>query len=296
VRDQTKYDRMIAFGEALPLIRARVADYLTLPGMPREKVLATVVRLLETTAIRVGNEEYVRQNHSFGLTTLRNRHVEVNGSRLKFHFRGKSGKKQVVEVHDPRVARVVKRCRDIPGYHLFEYLDEAGECHTVGSGDVNDYLREITGQEFTAKDFRTWAGTLLAVDALRQIGACESEAQARKNIVQMVDAVAERLGNTRAVCRKYYIHPAVIAAYTDGSLFAARVQAEMTTSESSLSAEEEAVLQLLRERLASETADPAPEPPVKLQPTHRPANGRKPRRSSDQRGAATAAVVMMAPR
>jgi DNA topoisomerase I len=248
VRDQTKYDRMISFAEALPQIRARVEQDLSLPGMPREKVLATVVRLLETTMIRVGNEEYVRQNHSFGLTTMRNRHVDVQGSTLRFHFRGKSGKKHEVEVHDRRLAAIVRRCREIPGHHLFEYLDAEGQTHTIGSGDVNDYLREITGQEFTAKDFRTWAGTLLAVRALQECGFCDAASQLKKNIAQAIDCVRERLGNTRAVCRKYYIHPSVLAAYTEGTLPPPCPEAQETTPTQGLSADEALVLEFLRQQ------------------------------------------------
>lgn len=254
VRDQTKYDRMIAFGEALPRIRERVARDLALSGMPREKVLAAVVRLLETTCIRVGNEEYVRQNHSFGLTTLRNRHVDVEGSTLRFHFTGKSGKKQVVELHDRRLARIVKRCREIPGHHLFECLDEQGQTRAVESGDVNDYLREISGEEFTAKEFRTWEGTVLAVRALRECGACDSQTQAKKNIVQAIDRVTEQLGNTRAVCRKYYVHPAVLDAYMNGSLVTECVVSEGADAPGGLSPEEVGVLVFLRERAKSEVA------------------------------------------
>jgi DNA topoisomerase I len=257
VRDQTKYDRMIAFGEALPRIRARLEHDLALPGMPREKVLAAVVRLLETTMIRVGNEEYVRQNHSFGLTTMRNRHVDVSGATLRFHFRGKSGKKHDIELHDRRLARLVKRCREIPGHHLFEYLDSEGQSHPIGSGDVNDYLHEIAGQEFTAKDFRTWAGTLLAIQSLRELGLCESETQGKKNIVHAIDAVTERLGNTRAVCRKYYVHPLVLEAYLDGTLLEQCRVIETAEPSGGLSAEEAAVLAFLRERAAREPSRPS---------------------------------------
>jgi DNA topoisomerase I len=263
IRDETKYDRMIAFVEALPRIRERVAADLALPGLPREKVLAAVVRLLETTMIRVGNEEYVRENHHYGLTTMRNRHVEVSGSTLRFHFTGKSGKKHQVELHDRRLSRIVQQCREIPGHHLFEYLDENGQCHAIGSGDVNDYLHQITGQAFTAKDFRTWAGTLLAVQALRECGGCDSEAQGKKNIVHAIDVVTERLGNTRAVCRKYYVHPAVFEAYLDGSLLERCQLIEHAGSPGEslnpplageLGPHEAAVLSFLRQRAASATS------------------------------------------
>jgi len=246
VREQTKFDRMISFGEALPQIRARVERDLAIRGMNRERLLATVVRLLETTMIRVGNEEYVRQNRSFGLTTMRNRHVDVEGATLRFHFRGKSGKKHVVEVHDRRLASIIKRCRDIPGHHLFEYTDDDGQVRTVSSGDVNDYLREISGREFTAKDFRTWAGTLLMVRALQEGGPCESESGGKKNIVQAIDRVRERLGNTRAVCRKYYVHPAVLDAYLAGSLPPPCKSPTPQSSTSGLSEEETAVLAFLK--------------------------------------------------
>ncbi len=267
VRDQTKFHRMVAFAEVLPRMRDRVAHDLARPGLPREKVLAAVVRLLETTMIRVGNEEYVRENHHFGLTTLRNRHVDVNGSTLQFHFTGKSGKKHQVELHDRRLAQIVQRCREIPGHHLFEYLDEHGQTHTVGSGDVNEYVREISGQEFTAKEFRTWAGTVLAVRALRECGVCESATQGKKNILHAIDAVTERLGNTRAVCRKYYLHPAVIESYLDGSLLDLCRIVESTERESAaapagLNAEEAAVFAFLRGRAAAEhTADKRSETP-----------------------------------
>jgi DNA topoisomerase I len=251
VRNQTKYDRMIAFGEALPRIRARVAHDLELPGLPREKVLATVVRLLERTCFRVGNEEYARQNGSYGLTTLRNRHVDVSGATLRFHFRGKSGKQHEVGVYDRRLARIVKRCREIPGHHLFQYVDENGQCHDVESGDVNDYLREIGGQEFTAKDFRTWMGTVLAVRALQQLGVCECQTQARKNILQAIDGVTERLGNTRAVCRKYYVHPTVIDGYLEGSLPEPCGEPDPVESSCDLRPEEVALLVFLRRRLPS---------------------------------------------
>jgi DNA topoisomerase-1 len=218
VRDETKYGRLLAFGEALPLIRKQVERDLALPGLPRPKVLATVIRLLETTFIRVGNQEYTRLNHSFGLTTMRDRHVDIAGATLRFQFRGKGGKEHTVEVTDRRLARIVKRCQDIPGQELFQYLDAEGQRHSIDSADVNDYLRQITGQEFTSKDFRTWAGTVLAVLALQECGASESPRQAKGQVVQAVTHVAARLGNTPAICRKCYVHPAVIEAYVAGSL------------------------------------------------------------------------------
>jgi len=215
VRDETKYGRMAAFGAALPRIRERVAAHLKEPGLTRTKVLATVVQLLETTFIRVGNEEYARTNQSFGLTTLKNRHVKINGSEIRFRFRGKSGKDHEITLRNRRLAALVKRCRELPGQDLFQYLDESGEPHPIDSGDVNDYLREISGEDFTAKDFRTWAGTLLAARALAAFEGFESAAAAKAACVSVVAAVAQRLGNTPAICRKCYIHPAVLAAFQD---------------------------------------------------------------------------------
>jgi DNA topoisomerase I len=210
VRDDTKYGRMLAFARALPRIRRRVRQDLAMPGLPREKVLATVVRLLETTRMRVGNEEYARENDSFGLTTLRTRQVRVRGSTMQFRFRGKSGVWHDFALSDRRLAGIVKRMRDLPGYELFQYLDADGETRVVDSADVNEYLKSIAGEEFTSKDFRTWAGTVLAAEALR---AC-----ARHELPKAIELVARKLGNTKAVCRKCYIHPAVIDAFLDGSL------------------------------------------------------------------------------
>jgi len=218
VRDETKYGRMLAFSEALPRLRSRLEKDLALPGLPREKVLAAVVRLLESTAIRVGNDEYAKSNRSFGLTTLRDHHVEISGSTLSFEFRGKSGKVHRVDVSDRRLARIVAHCQALPGAELFQYVDEAGERVSIGSGDVNEYLREITGEDFTAKDFRTWAGTLSAVSALEAMGPAGSEREAKSAIVRAIDGVAEQLNNTRAVCRKYYVHPAVLESYEAGTL------------------------------------------------------------------------------
>jgi DNA topoisomerase-1 len=221
VRDETKYGRMLDFSAALPRIRRRVERDLGLAGLPREKVLATVVRLLECTGIRVGNDEYARANGSFGLTTLRDDHVEISGSTLRFQFRGKSGKTHKVALSDPRLARIVRRCQALPGEELFQYVDEAGEQQTIGSGDVNDYLREISGEEFTAKDFRTWWGTTLALAALLTMDPPSSEREAKSRIIQVVDEVAQQLNNTRAVCRKYYVHPAVLESFSDGKLLEA---------------------------------------------------------------------------
>jgi DNA topoisomerase-1 len=218
VRDETKYGRMAAFGRTLPRIRRRVRRDLALQGLPREKILATLVRLLEATLIRVGNEEYARENSSFGLTTLRNRQVAINGAKIRFNFRGKSGVEHAIELHDRRMAGIVKRIRELPGQELFQYIDEAGERRSVESADVNAYIREAAGGEFTSKDFRTWAGTLLAAKALREAGPFESRAQAMRNVNTALDGVAKVLGNTKAVCRKCYVHPAVVERYLDGGL------------------------------------------------------------------------------
>jgi DNA topoisomerase-1 len=255
IRDETKYGRMIAFAKALPKIRKRVLRDMARRGLSRNKVLAAVVRLLEVSLIRVGNEEYARENDSFGLTTMRDRHVDVNGSRLQFHFRGKSGKWHTVDILDRRLAKVVKRCQDLPGQELFQYVDDQGKRQDVKSGDVNDYLREISGQDFTAKDFRTWAGTVLGAMALREFEQFDSKAQAKKNIVQAIENVAERLGNTPAVCRKCYIHPDVIDSYLDGTLVRTlkrRAEEQLSSSLHSLDPEEAAVLGLLQQRLAKQ--------------------------------------------
>lgn len=252
VRDEAKYERMLNFGKALPDIRRQVDEALKLPGLPREKVLATVVYLLQATMMRVGNEEYARQNKSFGLTTLRDRHVRVDGRAVEFNFRGKSGVRHAIKVDDPRLARIIKRCRDLPGQELFQYIDDDGETCSVDSSDVNEYLRALTGEDYTAKDFRTWSGTMLAALALREYEKFDSEAQAKKNVLRAIESVAERLGNTPTICRKCYVHPAVIEAYLDGSMLQAlqqRAREELAQDIHSLSPEEAAVLGLLQQRL-----------------------------------------------
>ena len=218
VRDETKYDRLIGFAKALPVIRRRTGADLRRKGHDREKVLALVVQLLERTLIRVGNDEYARHNRSFGLTTLRDGHVNVRGGRVRFTFRGKSGVEHEISLDDRRLARIVRACRDIPGYDLFQYYGEDGEPHALGSADVNQYLKEICGEDYTSKDFRTWAGTVLAACILRDCEPCRSETHGKRTIVKAVESVAEKLGNTKAVSRKCYIHPAVLDAYMDGSL------------------------------------------------------------------------------
>jgi DNA topoisomerase-1 len=225
---------------------------LALPGLPREYVIATVIYLLETTMMRIGNEEYARDNRSFGLTTLRDRHVRIDGGEVAFRFRGKSGVQHAVKVDDPRLANIIRRTRDLPGQELFQYVDDDGTQHGIGSSDVNDYLREITGEDFTAKDFRTWAGTVLAALALQECEKCDSKAQAKKNIVRAIERVAERLGNTPSICRKCYVHPAVIDSYLDGTMLDVlrkRTQQEWKKDLRSLRPEEAAVLTLLQRRL-----------------------------------------------
>jgi DNA topoisomerase-1 len=225
-----------------------VDEDLAKPGLSREKVLATVVRLLECTAIRVGNDEYAKSNRSFGLTTLQDRHVEISGSNLRFEFRGKNGKAHRVSLSDRRLARIVARCQALPGADLFQYLDDEGNRIAIGSGDVNEYLREITGEEFTAKDFRTWAGTRQAAAALEAVGPAPSEREAKAAILKAIDQVAERLNNTRAVCRKYYVHPAVLETYQAGTLHEALNNGgpPAGAGASGLSVDEQAVVRLLR--------------------------------------------------
>jgi DNA topoisomerase-1 len=215
-RDQSKFRRMLEFSEVLPVLRERVEHDLRAPDLSRRQLLATVVRLLDSTLIRVGNDEYARQNRSYGLTTLRRRHVTIDGGLLHFSFRGKSGVEHTVSVHDPKLARIVQRCRDLPGQEMFQYLDARRKRQAVSSDDVNDYLKELTGRDITAKDFRTWGGTMLAAVELRAMGVAASRRETDNNILRAIDAVAERLGNTRTVCRKYYIHPALIEAYRLG--------------------------------------------------------------------------------
>jgi DNA topoisomerase I len=252
VRDENKYDRMLVFGKALPKIRRRVNRDLKRRGLPREKVLATVVQLLERTFIRVGNEEYAKENKSFGLTTLRNRHVDVTATKLRFSFRGKSGKEHEVDVTDRRLAKIICQLQELPGQEVFQYLNEKQERRRVTSEDVNDYLREITGEEFTAKDFRTWAGTVLAAMALNAQEAFGNKSQAKKNIKDAISAVAKILGNTPAVCRKCYVHPAVLETYLDGAMIEGLKKKTAETLERKLGdlrSEEAAVMTFLQARL-----------------------------------------------
>ncbi len=217
IRDENKYEKMALFGEALPRIRRKVDGDLKLPGLQRNKVLATIVQLLERTFIRVGNEEYARDNNSFGLTTMQDRHVEIKGSKLTFSFRGKSGVMHEVPLKDRRIARIVSKLQDLPGQELFQYLGEDEKRYDITSQDVNDYLREITGEDFTAKDFRTWAGTVLAAMALNHFGPSATKKEAKANIKTAVTAVSKLLGNTPAICRKCYVHPAIFETYLNGN-------------------------------------------------------------------------------
>jgi DNA topoisomerase-1 len=256
VRDEVKYGRMIAFAHALPRIRARTDRHMKQPGLPRTKVLAAVVRLLETTLIRIGNEEYAQANNSFGLTTMQDNHARVQGNSICFSFRGKGGVWHTIDLNDRRLARIVRQCRDIPGQELFQY-EEDGQRRTISSTDVNAYLREIAGEAFTAKDFRTWAGTVLAAQALQEFESFDTEAQAKRNLVRAIERVAKMLGNTKAVCRKCYIHPAVLDGYMDGGLrqtLRRRIENEIRASLSEFSPEEAAVLAFLQERLKHEAA------------------------------------------
>jgi DNA topoisomerase-1 len=243
VRDAVKYDRMLAFAQALPKIRERTDQDLEQPGLPREKVLATVVRLLEETRIRIGNDEYRKENGSYGLTTLRNRQVNVIGAEVRFTFRGKSGKNHSIELHDRRMARIIKRFLEIPGQELFKCVDDDGEVKAIDSADVNEYLRQITREDFTAKDFRTWAGTILAARFLRETAGATNARRAKKELVRAIARVADELGNTPAVAKKGYIHPAVIAAYLSGGLKPISEKADADPYQ--LSAEERSLLALL---------------------------------------------------
>ena len=256
-RDEVKYHRMLEFGRALPKLRARINKDLKLDGLPRAKVIAAVVKLLETTLIRVGNEEYAKTNQHYGLTTIHNEHVSVDGKHVHFEFRGKSGVDHSIDLNDERLAKVIQQCYDLPEQELFEYVDPDGSRHHVGSHDVNAYLHEVTGDHFTAKDFRTWAGTTLAAMALQEFEAFDSEAQAKKNVLKAIEAVANRLGNTRSVCRKCYVHPAVVDLYMEGTLaesLKARLEGQLKRKLHSLKPEEAAVMALLEERLTREVA------------------------------------------
>lgn len=252
IRDENKYGRMIAFAQALPAIRKRVEADLALPGLSREKVLATVVQLLETTAIRVGNDEYAKDNGSYGLTTLRDKHAKVDGSMVRFSFRGKSGVRHAIDLRDRRLARIVRQCQDLPGQQLFQYVDDDGATHAVDSSDVNEYIRAISADDFSAKDFRTWLGTVTCATLLTQQDGAQTQADRKQRLAAVIKDVAKRLGNTPSVCRKCYVHPHVLDAYLEhGALHIGR---EMRHTEGLL-AEERFVLALLRERAKETDSD-----------------------------------------
>ena len=255
-RDGTKFERMFELSDVLWKIRERVESDIALPGLARDKIMATVVWLLETTLIRIGSDEYRKANKSFGLTTLRRRHVAVVGSELRFEFRGKSGIQHAVSVTDKRIARIVQRCQELRGEELFKYLDDDGKRQEVDAEDVNAYLQEVTGRDITAKDFRTWAGTMLAAEALRAMGPAKTKREADRNIVAAVDMTAKRLGNTRSVCRKYYIHPALIEAYLEGSVLPPLPERRWSKRKSkgpTLRQHEMDVLEFLKARLKPKT-------------------------------------------
>ena len=253
VRESTKYEHVVAFADALPSIRDTVHEHMALRGLPREKVLATVVHLLETTLIRVGNDDYAKQNNSYGLTTLKNRHVAVNGNEVRFRFTGKGGKQWSLRVRDRRIAKIIRACQELPGQELLQYIDEQGNCQDVTSSDVNEYLKAITGKDITAKDFQTWAGTVLAAMTLSELQSFDNAAQAKRNLRSAIEKVSARLGNTPTICRKCYIHPEVLNSYMDGNLVLevkSQVENELRSAVENMKPEEAAVLALLRGRLA----------------------------------------------
>ncbi|MGO4523251.1 DNA topoisomerase IB [Microvirga sp. 2MCAF35] len=283
IRESTKYEHMLEFAKGLPAIRKTIDEHMSLRGLPREKVLATVVHLLENTLIRVGNSDYVKQNRSYGLTTLRDPHVKVEGSELRFQFKGKSGKTWRLQVKDRRIARIVKACQDLPGQDLFQYLDETGEQQSIASADVNAYLKEITGRDITAKDFRTWAGTVLAALALAEFEEFDSDAKAKKNIRAAIEKVSSRLGNTPSICRKCYVHPEIFASYLDGGLLLdikQEIETELREDLSNLKPEEAAVLALLEQRLSREAEKHEEKKPAKKR---RVSSGRKQKAQPEMR-------------
>jgi DNA topoisomerase-1 len=256
IRDTTKYEHIVEFAKSLPAIRAKVKEHMGLNGLSRDKVLATIVDLMEATLIRVGNDSYAKDNKSYGLTTLRNRHVAVNGSDLKFHFKGKGGKTWRLQVRDRRIARIVRACQELPGQELFQYFDESGELRNVTSSDVNSYLREITGREISAKDFRTWHGTVLAALALHEVEGFEGKAALKRNIKAAIEQVAARLGNTVTICRKCYVHPEILQAYAEGQLsLQIKDEAEQEARKDPLTPQETAVVAFLEERLSRTLKD-----------------------------------------
>jgi DNA topoisomerase-1 len=289
LRETTKYEHMLEFARALPAIRARLAEHMALRGLPREKVLATVVHLLETTLIRVGNDDYARENRSYGLTTLRNPHVKVEGAELRFQFKGKSGKSWRLSVRDRRIAKIVRACQELPGQRLFQYRDEDGEIREVTSADVNAYLKDITGSDITAKDFRTWAGTVMAALALQEFEAVDSQAGQKKNIRQAIERVAARLGNTPTICRKCYVHPEVLNAYVEGQLLLQvkrEAESQLREELAALKPEEAAVLALLEARLKRTLEDALQDSLAALQPKKKPARAASPRARAPRKAAA----------
>jgi DNA topoisomerase-1 len=248
VRDGVKFDKLVAFGEALPTLRRTFRKDMARTGLPKERVVATVVALLDCCFARIGNEEYARSNGSFGLTTLRDRHARLRGRRLSLRYKGKGGKEHEAEIDDPRIVHIVKRCREIPGQDLFQYMQDDGSAGSVGSGDVNDYLRDVTGLDASAKDFRTWAATVTAAAELAPEDINGTDADRRARVVQAIDTVAEHLGNTRAVCRKCYVHPDVMDGYFDGSLGRSWAQRKAAGTMRGLGADERFVLSFLRSR------------------------------------------------
>ena len=293
VREETKYGHMLEFAKALPGIRAAIAGHMALRGLPREKVLATVVHLLESTLIRVGNDDYARDNKSYGLTTLRDQHVAIQGGQLRFQFKGKSGKSWRLQLHDRRVAKVVRACQELPGQRLFQYPDEDGVLREVTSSDVNAYLREITGRDITAKDFRTWAGTVLAALALQEVERVDSQAAMKKNVRAAVERVAARLGNTPAICRKCYVHPEVFAAHAEGELLL-EIQREVKSElkdEAGLRPEEAAVLGLLEERLQRTLEGQLGKSLVALDQRKKKDGGAAPKKKARAKAAAKAAAT-----
>lgn len=258
VRDSTKYEHIVEFAAVLPKIRATVDEHMALRGLPREKVLATIIHLLETTMIRVGNSRYAETNKSYGLSTMQTRHVAVDGSELRFRFKGKSGKQWRLNIRNRRVARIVKAMQELPGQHLFQYLDLEGVQHEVTSGDINRYLKDISGADITSKDFRTWTGTVLAAVGFTEIGAAETATAANRNVRTVVDAVSSILGNTPTVCRKCYIHPEIIESYLAGTMrLRVKAPGDDALGAGQLSPEEQAVLRFLKRRLAEKSASPA---------------------------------------
>jgi DNA topoisomerase-1 len=280
--ESTKYEHMIEFADGLPLIRRTVKEHLAMRGLPREKVLATVVHLLETTLIRVGNDSYAKENDSYGLTTLRNRHVSVDGSELKFHFKGKSGRTWKLQLKHRRVASVVRACQELPGQELFQYVDETGELRDVTSSDVNAYLKEVTGRDITAKDFRTWYGTVLAALALQEFQSFDTKAAQKKAVKAAIERVATRLGNTPTICRKCYIHPEVLRAHAEGQLLLEvkdHAEEELRSELSELNPEEAAVLAFLQQRLQRTLKDTLSDGLAVLRNTRKK---RPPKRKSQQ--------------